>query len=162
VTEDAYTGRYSKVLDGVMGKPLDLPPDGFVPYKQHMLVELLPPEKISEGGIHIPTQAQLERAVGIIRKLNPEDEGVFFSTGDMVMVRNSAGDEAPMRGENLRVIHWSDDLESGVLGIWPKAVVDKYSEEKKIRIESGEEEAYAAGSLNPAPVEEPERSVIVT
>lgn len=123
-----------------------LVPEDFDPGPGLVLVEIIPPDTQTAGGIILPTQAQEPKAVGIVRRISSSDRQspcYYLREGDLVLFAKDAGDELTIAGKDYKVLTFmSRDgvLEGEILGKWPAAVIEKI---------------MAAQAVTPPPAEAP-------
>ena len=81
------------------------------PLSGECLIEMLPPEAISDGGIHIPELDQELSTKGIVRRMGPwpkNDRGLGippdFKRGDKVVVSNRVGRQVIQGEDKFRLV----------------------------------------------------------
>jgi len=98
---------------------------GFVPFPSHVLVEPLPPDqKVGTMKlIEVPQAHQEKKALGWVRRLNPNDDGKVFTVGDLVLFADSAGHDVRLEGRDLKILQYVGLEDSEILGWWPVGTV---------------------------------------
>lgn len=90
----------------------------FVPARRCLLVEPLPRDATTKGGLVIPEQAQTDKSVGIVRSVNPAD-GEEYRPGDLIYFRFGAGQQIRIEGREVVVLQYFQDMFGDILGHWP-------------------------------------------
>ena len=116
--------HYSDLLEKGLKIDDHLKIGGFTPAHGHILVEPLPPDAATKGGLIIPETFQEKKSVGFVVRVSDE-VGPLFEVGDLVMFADSVGYDLTLEGRDLKILQYSGTEESEVLGYWPKKLFDK-------------------------------------
>lgn len=98
-----------------------LPVDRFVPFRHHLLVEVLPP-RAKIGNIEIPDAFQERQALAWVRRINPADDGGPFGSGDLILFAPSAGADIRLEGKDMKILQYHSQEEGDILGHWPAGI----------------------------------------
>lgn len=116
-------GSFGRLADKVDGGTVRMKPGDFVPSPGMILVKILPPEETTKGGLIIPDSIREERRAGHVLAVNPSDEkqGCPYGVKDLVVIRAMGGEAIPFEDceDRYRVIAWSNDGTSDILGSFP-------------------------------------------
>lgn len=96
----------------------------FVPSRQNVVVEPIPPDAQTKGGLHIPEQARADKSVGWVVAVHPED--YEHRIGDLVYYRYGAGQQLRIEGRDVIVLQYTDRI-SDIMGCWPKEKLEAKS-----------------------------------
>lgn len=130
MTSEVYTDILPAVGD--VTRDVDLAKYEFIPWRGRFLVERFAPDKVSRGGVEIPSSAQKPKTWGRVVKLPPEGlPGVEL--GMIVLFLDGAGENVEPLGENYVLLDHRDDFESDVLGVFRlrEGEVDKTAAESQ-------------------------------
>lgn len=82
------------------------------PLRDRIIVEVDKPEKISEGGIHIPDTATEKKGVGTVLAVGPgsKDEPMELKVGDRVKFSSFSGVDIDIDGEEYKLMFENEVL----------------------------------------------------
>jgi len=89
----------------------------FIPSPQNVVVEPIPPDVQTKGGLVIPEQARSDKSVGWVVAVHPED--TRHRIGDLVYYRFGGGQTVRIEGRDVLILQYTDRI-SDILGHWPK------------------------------------------
>lgn len=121
----AIQTHYSRLLEKGLVIDDTLTVDAFLPSPCHILVEPIPPDAVTKSGIVIPDKAQEKKSAAFVISVSPKDEEGRYVVGDVVLFADSTGYDLQIQGRNLKILQYSADGESEILGHWPKEIFDK-------------------------------------
>ncbi|MHC4091165.1 MAG: hypothetical protein ACYSVY_12985 [Planctomycetota bacterium] len=94
-----------------------LTPNKFRCAYNSILVRILPPDRITVGGIVLPDAHVKEPRIGKVVAV-PKDD-CTYKVGDTVLFRQYGGGLAELPGyEDMVVLQWRGDIADDVLGLW--------------------------------------------
>lgn len=89
----------------------------FIPSPGNVVVEPIPPDEQTKGGLALPEQARTDKNLGWIVAVNPEDRK--HRVGDLVFYRFGGGQQVAIEGRDVIILQFTDRI-SDILGHWPK------------------------------------------
>ena len=116
---------YGQLVNRVIVAEDALRVDDFEPFGHCVLVEPLPADTKTAGGIHLPGNAVTQKSMGVVVRISPKDVGGPFELGDLVMYLQDSGYEIEVEGRKLLVLQYQTEIEGEILGKWPARLFDK-------------------------------------
>lgn len=93
--------------------------DDFQPSRRHVLVRPLRPDVVTAGGVVIPEQAQTDKSLGHVTRVNAFDTD--YAIGDLLYYRYGAGQMVEIGGVEFVILQYFEDLTGDILGKWDVA-----------------------------------------
>jgi co-chaperonin GroES (HSP10) len=121
--QDLY-GRKAIAVPRVAEDGLKL--DTFIPSRGNLVIEPIPAEEQTKGGVFLPEIARADKSVGWVVAVHPEER--IFLKGDLVFYRFGAGQGVTIEGRNVVIVQYTDRI-SDILGHWPASCVERIAPE---------------------------------
>jgi len=87
-----------------------------------VLVEKLPKDLMTKGGLHLPENVAEEQFIGRVLKCNGDRE---YKRGGYVLFRQGSGVDIQVQDrDDLVALNWKGDLADEVVLYWPPGSVD--------------------------------------
>lgn len=118
-----YFGKFqdSEIVGGE-----DFLPEDFICCKGTILVVIPPPKPVTEGGIVIPEGSLESPSVGRVASIPQDDPLCPVKPGDWIVTRHMEGQPVTFsRRTDLRIIQFSADHQSEILGFFPAEMYDE-------------------------------------
>lgn len=131
---DQISTYFGKFQDHEVVGGEDFLPEDFVCCNGTVLVVVPPPKPVTEGGIHLPEGSLESPSVGRVASIPQNDPICPVKPGDWIVTRHMEGQPVTFsKRSDLRIIQFSDDHQSEILGFFP---AEMYDEAQKRSIES--------------------------
>ena len=93
----------------------------FIPARRNLVVEPIPPDTVTKGGLVIPEAAKTDKSVGWAVAVHPDDKE--YAIGDLIYFRFGAGQQIRIEGRDVVVLQYFSDSFGDILGHWPRSQV---------------------------------------
>lgn len=114
-TNKHITGVYGPMLERAFGRLKGLDIKDFQPAAGTIVVKKAPPDKITDGGLHLPQTAQRQQNIGAVVAINV-DEGCPYKVGDLVFFRSGGYPMQLDRDDEYLILQYRGCIDDEVLG----------------------------------------------
>jgi len=110
---------YSKIVNVKTVAEDSLKLADFIPSPGNVVVEPIPPDEQTKGGLALPEQARTDKNLGWVVAIHPADQK--HRVGDLVFYRFGGGQQVAIEGRDVIILQYTDRI-SDILGHWPTEV----------------------------------------
>ena len=94
----------------------------FIPSPGNVIVEPIPPDDQTKGGLVLPEQARTDKNLGWVVAIHPSDDK--HHVGDLVFYRFGGGQQVRIENRDVIILQFTDRI-SDILGHWPAGTLEK-------------------------------------
>lgn len=139
---DQISTYYRKFQDHESLGGEDFLPEDFICCDGTVLVVIPPPKPVTEGGIILPEGSLESPSIGRVAAVPKNDPICPVRPGDWIVTRHMEGQPVTFsKRMDLRIIQYSDDHQSEILGYFPESKYDGAMKRSTAAMKSAEVES---------------------